>query len=185
MTHSGDGLAFDKEHTVLKKTLSVGTLLLGLTACATQPVTPSATGNTEHPYDGWWTARLLETPAMQFAGEWEISCSGLTGEFAIEVVDSRVYVSLLGRELEQPLDRRGRFDLRQATDYAFKESQSSDVALRDGGVTMVLKGDLRAHKHKGSLMQYVAEIGGGCKTPMSNSMSRASMGTACRRATPR
>lgn len=151
---------------MLKHVLAAVALALGLSSCATQPSAPAAGGNIEHPYDGWWTAHLQATPTTQTAGEWEIRCSGLSGEFAIEVVESRVYVSLLGRELDQQLDRRGRFDVRQETDYAFTESSSSDTRLRDGGVTMVLKGDLRAHKTKGSIMQYVAEIGGGCKTPI-------------------
>lgn len=139
---------------------------LGLAGCATQPGVVGGDAEVPHPHDGWWTAHLQTTPVMQFAAGWEMSCTDISGEFAFEVVDSKVYVTLLGRDIEQPLDRRGRFVVRQPTEYAVQESPSSDVALRSGAVTMIVKGDLRAKSRSGSLTQHVQEIGGGCKTPI-------------------
>ncbi|MEM6987808.1 MAG: hypothetical protein AAF499_14875, partial [Pseudomonadota bacterium] len=117
-----------------------------------------------HPYDGWWTAELQETPLRQYDGDWELTCNDVSGEFNFEIVESHVHVSLLGQLSERPLDGRGRFEVRQATNYEVSEAPSSDASLRDGAVTLIFKGDLRKQTPKGSLTHYIDEIGTGCRT---------------------
>ncbi|MEM9604204.1 MAG: hypothetical protein AAGA11_15155 [Pseudomonadota bacterium] len=117
-----------------------------------------------HPFDGWWTAELGGTPRTQFAGDWELTCQDIEGEFAFEVVESVAQINLLGQYVEQPVDSRGRFELRQGTEYAVTEAPSSDESLADGGITLILKGDLLRSRPRGSLTHHIAEIDAGCRT---------------------
>lgn len=117
-----------------------------------------------HPFDGWWTAALGRTPRTQFAGDWELTCQDIEGEFAFEVVESIAQINLLGQYAEQPVDSRGRFELRQGTEYAVTEAPSSNESLADRGITLVLKGDLFRTRPRGSLTHHIDEIDAGCRT---------------------
>lgn len=147
-----------------KLILAVSLLVL-ITGCATTANTQlSADGSNTHSYDGWWTATLLKTPRSQFSGDWVLSCADSSGEFAFEVAQSRVVVKLLGQVSEQPLDERGRFEIRQATSYSVSETPSSDLTIGNGNVTLVFKGNLSRRKPKGSLTHLISGLGDGCRT---------------------
>ncbi|MEM9604206.1 MAG: hypothetical protein AAGA11_15165 [Pseudomonadota bacterium] len=143
------------------------TALLALTlhGCATQPtVADGALADSAHPYDGWWTAQLQTTTRQQKAGNWIITCDDMAGEFAFEVVESVVHMSLLGEEVAQPLSRGGKFTLEKDTAYAFEEAPSSDSALNRGGVTLVIKGKLAGANPRGTLTERIEQLWGGCRT---------------------
>ncbi|MEM7379486.1 MAG: hypothetical protein AAF460_18520 [Pseudomonadota bacterium] len=140
-------------------------LTLAVHGCATQPtVADGVPSDSTHPYDGWWTAQLQSTSRQQKAGNWIITCDDMAGEFAFEVVESVVYMSLLGEEVVQPLNRGGKFTLEKGTAYAFEEAPASDSALNRGGVTLVIKGKLAGANPRGTLTERIEQLWGGCRT---------------------
>ncbi|MEM6987805.1 MAG: hypothetical protein AAF499_14860, partial [Pseudomonadota bacterium] len=79
----------------------------------------------------------------------------MAGEFAFEVVDSVVYMNLLGEEVSQTLRRGGKFKIEQQSAYAYESTVSSSTSLTRGGVTLVLSGKLGSSKPRGKLVERI------------------------------
>lgn len=145
------------------RTVAVGSLALvsiALGGCVSNPISEADRNS----FDGWWTAKIQETPDPQMQNSWRLGCNNLEGEFTFEVVNGVVKMNLLGTVQESPLLQGGRFRIDQKTDIHVDESSGSDVDIDDGQVTYVIKGNLGASTPKGSIQDWVQEIGAGCIT---------------------
>lgn len=131
-----------------------------LTGCATGPISDDE----RQAYDGWWTAKIQKTPPSQTQNSWRMSCTNMEGEFSFQVVDGVVLMKVLGKEQEQELSSGGRFKIKQETDFHIDEGIGSDTNIDDGRVTYYIKGKLSGSNPKGSIQDFVQEIGAGCLT---------------------
>lgn len=131
-----------------------------LSGCASSPLTPEELNS----YDGWWTAKIQKTPKTQHANGWEQHCSNLEGEFSFEVRDGVILMNILGTSQEQILSSKGSFTIEQVTDFHVDEASGSDVQIENGQVTYIIKGKLDGPKPRGTIVDWVQEIGAGCIT---------------------
>jgi len=115
-------------------------------------------------YDGWWTAKIQKTPSPQRQNNWRMQCRNLEGSFSFEVVDGVVRMNLLGASQETEIFSGGAFNLEQISDRRVTSSAGSDVGIDDGRVTYKIKGKLSDSNLKGTIQDWVPEIGAGCIT---------------------
>ena len=88
----------------------------------------------------------------------------MEGEFSFQVVDGVARMNVLGTQQEQELGAGGRFKIVQETGFHVDESTGSDINIDDGRVTYYIKGKLSGTKPKGTIQDFVQEIGAGCLT---------------------
>ena len=137
-----------------------------LQACASAVVS-DANRDTIGLYDGIWKATVLKPAALQYIGNWNVTCDAAEFDFRMRIDSGKVYIGTPGTNstTSTNISKKGNFLFDIPLQEQATTSAQSSSTLADARRKIIFRGNLAKKKPTGSYTVGIADLGWqGCFT---------------------